>query len=339
MKRLILVLGLLLLCFNFVSAADCTMRNTPCGFGTSAVDGFWFFATTNTHGSTVSTGYNYFLCCDSALDLKFTGGTNNVIGISSLTNAHFATSYVQKLRITNATCRTTASCVGNEFCLFSLASLTNSHASRCNTAGYNIDICCNSTIAVGPGLGVCGDGITNVPNNVGFNEQCDDGNLVAGDGCSPTCTYECGDGVLDSDNSDSAGYEEDCEGLNLNGESCSSLGWTGGSLSCYPAGNINQCIFNTGACFNTGTEPPVVGPNEYYVYGDCLDDGDGDEFGEANWTIYSGDGTSTNNGVIVCQLTSEEVPLFGNLSFLIFLTILGGFYIHNYLRRCNKCKL
>lgn len=336
MKRFVLVLGLLLLCSNFVNATDCTIRNTPCLAGTSVVNGFWFFAPTNTHGSTVSTGYNYFLCCDSPLGLSFTGGTNDVIGISSLTNAHFGISYVEKLKIINATCRTSTSCVGDEFCLFSLGSLTNSHASSCNTAGYNIDICCNSTIS---GSGVCGDGTTNIPNAAGFSEECDDGNAVAGDGCSPTCTNECGDGTLDLDDSDSAGYEEDCDGSNLNGEGCVSLGWDDGSLSCYPVGNINQCLFNTGSCFNFNTQPPVVGPNEYYVYGECVDDGNGDEFGEADWIIYSGDGTSINNGVIVCQLTSEEIPLFGSFSFLIFLTILGGFYIHNYLRRCNKCKL
>lgn len=50
---------------------------------------------------------------------------------------------------------------------------------------------------------VCGDGV------VGQNEVCDDGDLVAGDGCSATCTKECGDGVLDTDATD--GYSEQCD--------------------------------------------------------------------------------------------------------------------------------
>jgi cysteine-rich repeat protein len=40
---------------------------------------------------------------------------------------------------------------------------------------------------------VCGDGIPGLPA-----EECDDGNTVAGDGCSPTCTVEvCNNGVDD----------------------------------------------------------------------------------------------------------------------------------------------
>jgi cysteine-rich repeat protein len=37
----------------------------------------------------------------------------------------------------------------------------------------------------------CGDGILDP------NEECDDGNTVANDGCSAICTLECGDGILD----------------------------------------------------------------------------------------------------------------------------------------------
>ena len=58
---------------------------------------------------------------------------------------------------------------------------------------------------------VCGDGFVAAP------EQCDDGNLSSGDGCSAACTIEvppaCGDGNLDSG--------ETCDDGNLaNGDGC-----------------------------------------------------------------------------------------------------------------------
>lgn len=38
----------------------------------------------------------------------------------------------------------------------------------------------------------CGNSI------VETGETCDDGNKVAGDGCSVTCTLECGNGILNT---------------------------------------------------------------------------------------------------------------------------------------------
>lgn len=59
----------------------------------------------------------------------------------------------------------------------------------------------------------------------------------------------CGDGIVDTN--------EQCDGAALNGASCTTQGFTGGTLSCDPA-----CDFDTSACTNT----PV-------------DDGDDDEGG------------------------------------------------------------
>src|SRR5262245_17057818 len=59
--------------------------------------------------------------------------------------------------------------------------------------------------------GVCGDGQRS------DTEQCDDGNLVSGDGCSSICTLDgrCGDGVM--------GSGEACDDGNLvSGDGCSS---------------------------------------------------------------------------------------------------------------------
>jgi cysteine-rich repeat protein len=63
----------------------------------------------------------------------------------------------------------------------------------------------------GPSCAVCGDGVVEAP------EECDDGNLIDGDGCSSTCQIEgvCGDGVVDPG--------EQCDDDNLvDGDGCSS---------------------------------------------------------------------------------------------------------------------
>lgn len=69
-----------------------------------------------------------------------------------------------------------------------------------------------SFAAAGVAHARCGDGLLIMPD-----EQCDDGNLIDGDGCSSTCTIEpmCGDGVLNAG--------ESCDdGNNINGDGCSS---------------------------------------------------------------------------------------------------------------------
>jgi len=61
-----------------------------------------------------------------------------------------------------------------------------------------------------PGL-ICGDG------TLGGSEECDDGNTVGGDGCSPVCMFEeCGNGVLDPG--------EMCDdGNTVDGDGCSAV--------------------------------------------------------------------------------------------------------------------
>ncbi len=87
---------------------------------------------------------------------------------------------------------------------------------------------------------VCGDGI------IEGTEECDDGNIVSGDGCSSTCQIEseseaiCGDGIIEG--------TEECESSNLNNTNCTDLGYTGGNLSCYAPGTTNECMFNTSEC-------------------------------------------------------------------------------------------
>src|SRR6185312_10280764 len=56
-------------------------------------------------------------------------------------------------------------------------------------------------------------------------EQCDDGNLAAGDGCSPTCNLEsCGNGILDPGEVCDDGNNTDCDGCSANCKSNETCG-------------------------------------------------------------------------------------------------------------------
>ena len=50
----------------------------------------------------------------------------------------------------------------------------------------------------------------------------------------------CGDGFVDSG--------EQCDGDNLNGETCGDFGLSGNNLECYPAEDVNECSFNLDGC-------------------------------------------------------------------------------------------
>ncbi len=106
----------------------------------------------------------------------------------------------------------------------------------------------------------CGDGL------VEPGETCDDGNLLDGDGCSPTCEVEagwscsgepslctslCGNGALDEG--------EQCEGVELDGQTCATVSaeYTGGTLAC-----TTGCRFDTTGCVRPGCGNGVVDSGE-----------------------------------------------------------------------------
>jgi len=120
----------------------------------------------------------------------------------------------------------------------------------CQNQGYDGGtLACTAACAIdlsGCTLASCGDGI------IEGTEECDDGGTAAGDGCSSNCSMEegwrcvgqpsicallCGNGSLDTD--------EQCEGTNLGGQTCDSLGlgYVGGDLSC-----STSCLFDTSLC-------------------------------------------------------------------------------------------
>lgn len=103
---------------------------------------------------------------------------------------------------------------------------------------------------------VCGDGI------VSAGEACDDGNTATGDGCNALCQLEsgwvcsgspssctqlCGNGILDSG--------ENCDGALLGGESCQTLGYDTGNLSCDSNCNLDPSGCAMYQCGNSIVEP------------------------------------------------------------------------------------
>ena len=99
-------------------------------------------------------------------------------------------------------------------------------------------------ILLSSGMDSCGNG------TIEAGEQCDDDNLINGDGCNIICQIEsgwecvgepsvctelCGNGVIDTG--------EDCDGTNLNGQTCEGLGYESGALAC-----TGSCVFDTLSC-------------------------------------------------------------------------------------------
>jgi len=109
----------------------------------------------------------------------------------------------------------------------------------------------------------------------------------------------------------------------LNGTTCQYFGHDGGTLKC-----ANDCLsFDTSGCYDV-VDTPSVGPNEFLTYsGSCVDDGDGDEYGTVEWIKYNVSGVQLENGTTVCYLDVEEIPWFGNLSGILLVLILVGFYL------------
>lgn len=157
--------------------------------------------------------------------------------------------------------------------------------------------------------GICGDGIVQVPNSEGLDEQCDGSDL---------------------------GDETSCE---------SYLGddWEG-ALDCYPEDDDNECKYDTSQCDDDDSNPDDP-DNTFRQWGECVDDGNGDNIGTREVYLY--DSTSGQQLcdatwppvdpcvylIEECFLGEEEVPFFGFLSFVMFLFIVGIFYSNEIFKK------
>ncbi len=153
-----------------------------------------------------------------------------------------------------------------------ICTLTELNNSGCSDVGnYNggtlscSQTSCQFEVSACTYTATCGDGV----NETG--EQCDDGDLVPGDGCSSTCTIEsgytctggngqstctltpteiCGDGIIQPSNNEvcDCGSDGTCTLTELGGMSCTTLSsgdYTGGTLNCYSS---TTCQYDVSGC-------------------------------------------------------------------------------------------
>jgi len=123
----------------------------------------------------------------------------------------------------------------------------------------------------------CGDSMTQDPNDFGYSEECDDGDLDNTDYCLSNCVYaDCGDGYL------WAGEEECDDSNNENGDGCDStcvLEYCGDGIVnnvneiCDDGPNNGQPLFCDAQC--GGITPPECG-NQVLEAGEECDDGNTD---------------------------------------------------------------
>ena len=106
----------------------------------------------------------------------------------------------------------------------------------CNTKTSHVDSCGDGFVDPGE---ECDSGVGDQTcGNLGFYNPI--GTLT----CTSTCQLDvsdcggrCGDGEVNADEG------EDCDGINLSGNSCQSLGFGGGTLACLP-----DCSFDVTGC-------------------------------------------------------------------------------------------
>ncbi len=124
------------------------------------------------------------------------------------------------------------------------------------------------------------EGVYDVVLTVTDNSGALDDYTISIDTTNNAVQSNCGNTIIDAG--------EQCDGTNLNGQSCTTLGqgFNGGTLSCIASGQANECHFNTSSCISA---PPICG-NGIIQSGEMCDD---------NNTI-NGDGCSSS-----CQIESS----------------------------------
>ena len=323
MKKSWLVLVLVLFSFSFVSAADdCTIQSS-CPTDKYEVSGLGFYSDSNTHVGFGIT--DYVLCCDyddlSFVEANITSSDYNFIMFNNL-NSHVAfeasqhwwdSGYNTKVdvagdvlcsRISSGSCPSGV----NNFCLFSASAGGNAHVSSCSDPNYGWKMCCEYL----PSTTECSvnsdcDYLDNLP--------CVEG-VCNGGVCGVSYTANsCNDG-------DSCTFSDTCS---LGSCSGTEITVCSNDDGCCPQG----CVYDDdNDCSSPAPGPaPIAGPDEYLVYGSCVDDNSGDQYGTSTWTLYSGNGVALNTSSSLCVLYSSAVPFSGIFGILLFFVLIFGFYL------------
>lgn len=125
---------------------------------------------------------------------------------------------------------------------------------------------CSSACAIEAGYACAGEPSActeGCGNGVKFgSEECDDGNLTDGDGCSSVCKDEfCGDDVINNNGS------EECDGDDLDGDTCQTLGFDTGVLVC-----DDSCAVDDSGCVANGADTKTEETTSDPGKGDTTDD-------------------------------------------------------------------
>jgi len=164
---------------------------------------------------------------------------------------------------------------------------------ECGTGG---PVCGNNTTETGEtcdGTDLNGLSCTNFGFTGGTLGCASDCQSYDTSGCTNNTGPVCGNGVIETG--------EDCDGTNLGGASCTSLGFSGGTLSC-----SSTCTYDTSAC-TTGTCTTTT------LYSNNFDS----TSGLSDWYRGTFDGSSTNvwRGVQSCTAASSpNIFRFGGTS-------------------------
>lgn len=169
----------------------------------------------------------------------------------------------------------------------------------------------------------CGDSV------VDGTEQCDDGNTVSGDGCSAACALECGNGMVDQgeecDDGDTTPFDGCSETCTIEGDFTITASW---SLRNY-AGTQQACPqgFDTAAIYSQPIDAngdPVGGP--IIDLFNCSDNGGTTAtLKEGRYNVYLAI-QDTNGSVTYAQSVSAEIELTMNMSFSATIYTDAGYF-------------
>ncbi len=304
MKKLsisIVFLFLMILSLGVISGVDsCSIKlRTFCNNPNDIVMGV--SSSTNAHGELWNQiNYDYVLCCNFGTGdrecsphlhpvYKENASANKIIGLSSATNAHAETPGESNYKINvcyeNLACISTEESCGTDYTMevLSLSDYTNAHIGGFDD--YNI--CCEQ-IECPEGVLLCSDYLNERecnydPCDVGYDSVQENSNISCGEGYICNCLWEnekcspyweesiyCGNNKIDSE------LGETCDGTAMPFTECSGNidECTGGTISCYSPGDVNECTLDLTGC--TGCKEGgfcgdgiIQSPNNDSVYENC----------------------------------------------------------------------